>query len=43
MPGTSMRCILERYFKPVATTTFITGLVPVSSRLEIEVIAVVPT
>jgi 2-iminobutanoate/2-iminopropanoate deaminase len=34
--------ILERYFKPVATTTVVTGLIPVSSRLEIEVIAAVP-
>jgi 2-iminobutanoate/2-iminopropanoate deaminase len=34
--------ILERYFKPVATTTVVTGLIPVSSRLEIEVIAIVP-
>jgi 2-iminobutanoate/2-iminopropanoate deaminase len=34
--------ILERYFKPLATTTVITGLVPVSSRIEIEVIAVIP-
>jgi 2-iminobutanoate/2-iminopropanoate deaminase len=34
--------ILERYFKPVATTTVVTGLIPVSSRVEIDVIAVVP-
>jgi len=34
--------ILERYFKPVATTTVVTGLLPVSSRVEIDVIAVVP-
>jgi 2-iminobutanoate/2-iminopropanoate deaminase len=34
--------ILERYFKPVATTTVMAGLIPVSSRLEIDVIAVVP-
>lgn len=34
--------ILERYFKPVAMTTVVTGLIPVSSRVEIDVIAVVP-
>ncbi|HLY22273.1 MAG TPA: RidA family protein [bacterium] len=34
--------VLERYFKPVATTTVVTGLIPVSSRVEIDVIAVVP-
>jgi len=34
--------VLERYFKPLATTTVVTGLIPVSSRIEIEVIAVIP-
>ncbi len=34
--------ILERYFKPVATTTVVTGLIPVSCRVEIDVIAIVP-
>jgi enamine deaminase RidA (YjgF/YER057c/UK114 family) len=34
--------ILEEYFKPMATTCVITQLVPPSSRIEIDVIAVVP-
>ena len=39
-----MRCtrILEEYFKPMATTCVIAQLVPPSSRIEIDVIAVVP-
>lgn len=35
--------ILERYFKsPVASTGVITGLVPTSARVEVDVIAYVP-
>ena len=35
--------ILERYFKsPVASTGIITGLVPASARVEVDVIAYVP-
>lgn len=35
--------LMERYFtSPVASTGVITGLVPVSARVEIDVIAVVP-
>lgn len=35
--------ILERYFKsPVASTGVITGLVPASARVEVDVIAYVP-
>jgi 2-iminobutanoate/2-iminopropanoate deaminase len=35
--------ILERYFKaPVASTGVITGLIPTSARVEIDVIAVMP-
>ena len=34
--------VLERYFQPIATTTVVVGLIPPSSRVEIEVIAVLP-
>jgi 2-iminobutanoate/2-iminopropanoate deaminase len=35
--------VLERYFKaPVASTGVITGLIPTSARVEIDVIAVMP-
>ena len=34
--------VLERYFRPLATTTVVAGLIPPSARLEIEVIAVLP-
>ena len=34
--------VLERYFQPIATTTVVAGLIPPSSRVEIEVIAVLP-
>lgn len=34
--------ILERYFGPIATTTVVAGLIPTSSKIEIEVIAVAP-
>ena len=34
--------VLERYFQPIATTTVVAGLIPASSRVEIEVIAVLP-
>ena len=34
--------VIERYFGPMATTTVVAGLIPTSSRVEIDVIAVLP-
>ena len=34
--------VMEQYFGPMASTCVVTGLLPSSSRVEIEVIAVVP-
>jgi len=38
----AVHAILGRYFKPVATTTVVTGLIPTSARVEIDVIAAMP-
>ncbi len=38
----AVHAVLERYFQPLATTTVVTGLIPPSARLEIDVIAVLP-
>ena len=37
-----VHAILEKYLGPMATTCVVTGLIPSSSRVEIEVIALIP-